>query len=102
MQETGDTPLSLAAYFGRTEVVKELVRRGADVGCRDRDGLAPGEAFEDRVDATTRRRIQVQSGVRFRISLGCWSDVLKRCHSIAKSLLRKRCASVEMSTHGAD
>eukprot|EP00904_Undaria_pinnatifida_P001089 jgi/Undpi1/10981/HiC_scaffold_30.g13282.m1 len=59
VQETGDTPLSLAAYFGRTGVVAELVRRGADVGCRDRDGLAPGEAFEERVNPTVRRRIQV-------------------------------------------
>lgn len=60
VQETGDTPLSLAAYFGRPRAVEELVRRGADVECRDREGLAPGEAFEQGVDASVRRRVQVR------------------------------------------
>lgn len=60
VQETGDTPLSLAAYFGLPRAVSELVRRGADVECRDREGLAPGEAFEQGVDAAVRRRIQVR------------------------------------------
>lgn len=59
VQETGDTPLSLAAYFGRPKAVAELVRRGADVNCRDREGLAPGEAFERGVGADVQRQIQV-------------------------------------------
>lgn len=59
VQETGDTPISLAAFFGRQSVVSELVRRGADVGCRDHEGLAPGEAFDVTVDLGVQQQIQV-------------------------------------------
>lgn len=58
-QETGDTALSLSSFFGRPGAVAELVRRGANVRCRDREGAAPGEVFEAEVDTATRRQIQV-------------------------------------------
>lgn len=59
-QETGDTALSLASFFGKPKAVAELVRRGADVRCRDIEGLTPGEVFEAEVDPTTQREIQVE------------------------------------------
>jgi ankyrin repeat protein len=36
----GFTPLSLAAYFGRTEAVRVLTERGADVGATARNAMA--------------------------------------------------------------
>jgi len=59
-QETGDTALSLSSFFGRPSAVAELVRRGANVDCRDLEGSAPGEVFEEEVDPATQRQIQVQ------------------------------------------
>lgn len=38
----------------------ELVRRGANVSCRDLEGSAPGEVFEAEVDPATQRQIQVR------------------------------------------
>lgn len=58
-QETGDTALSLSSFFGRLGAVAELIRRGANVHCRDCEGSAPGEVFEAEVDPATQRQIQV-------------------------------------------
>lgn len=58
-QETGDTALGLSSFFGRPGAVAELVRRGANVYCRDSECSAPGEVFEAEVDPATQRQIQV-------------------------------------------
>ncbi len=36
--DTGVTPLHLAAFYGNTACVKDLLRRGANLGARTRDG----------------------------------------------------------------
>ena len=60
VQDSGDTALSLAAFFGRPDAVAELVSRGADAGCRDNEGLTPGEAFDVGVDRSIQYQIQVR------------------------------------------
>lgn len=46
---TGDSPLTLAAYFGHVEAVNELLARGANANAVDEDGQAAGEQAEDAV-----------------------------------------------------
>jgi ankyrin repeat protein len=42
--DSGATPLYQAAAWGRLEVVDVLLRKGADVGIRNREHLSPMEA----------------------------------------------------------
>ncbi len=102
-QETGDTALSLSSYFGRPSAVAELVRRGAKVDCRDLEGSAPGEVFEEEVDPATQRHIQVQTIRRLfvrRIFLcfACWRTLVvpKRLLSITNA----HCCCVTLEGHG--
>lgn len=37
----GDTPLHRAAMYGRIDIVEELLRRGADMSCRNFNGTTP-------------------------------------------------------------
>lgn len=38
---TGETPMTCAAYYGHTDVIKELIENGADVNLVRMDGTSP-------------------------------------------------------------
>jgi len=44
--EGGETPLHAAAAFGTPETVAALIRVGADLEARDKDGLIPADLAE--------------------------------------------------------
>ena len=52
---TGDTPLTLATYFGHIEAVEELLCRGANADAVDEDGQAAGGLI---ASATSRPQLQ--------------------------------------------
>jgi ankyrin repeat protein len=57
-QANNDTALSLAAFFGHTAVVAELMRAGADARIPDTDGAYPGDTFDTAVTVGTQRSVQ--------------------------------------------
>jgi ankyrin repeat protein len=57
-QANNDTALSLAAFFGHSAVVAELMRAGADARIPDTDGAYPGDTFDAAVTVATQRSVQ--------------------------------------------
>ena len=102
----GDTPLHVAAVAYRTDIARELVRRGADVNARNRRGAQPLHYACDGQPASASWAPRAQAAV-IAYLLGAGADPNATDKSGVTPLhraVRTRCASAVrvLLAHGAD